>query len=151
MTTTSRRLWILFVSLVGVCGTLEAAGFKSQWVEIRGGGVVGEIGGKARVLLELFNKTPQAVWVQVRMTVPAPNAECTLTKPIEPGKSVDYFCTLESVVPDADYSAAITVYRDEALTDLAETGQTSMRVTKEHAQTLAEYMAVPELRRHSTT
>lgn len=146
---TTKLLQRLFLLLAGTCSLAAAApsrqDLKSDWVEIRGGGLIGEIGGKPQLTLQLGNKGTQAVWVQVRMVPPSPNTECALTKPLAPGEAALYSCAQESIVPDADYPIVVTVYRDEAATDQAETRQTSMRFTTRDADALAAYLTVPEL------
>lgn len=146
---TTKALWTLFVLLAGTCSILQAApsrqDLKSDWVEIRGGGLTGEVGGKPQLGLSLRNKAAQALWVQVRVAAPSPNAECTLTNPIAPGESAGYSCAQETIVPDTDYPIFVTVYRDEALTDQAEARQTVMRFAKSDADALASYLAAPQL------
>jgi len=147
--TTTRSLCSLFVLLASTGGVLQAApsrqDLKSDWVEIRGGGLSGEVGGKPTLGLTLQNKATQAAWVQVRVAAPAPNAECALTKPIAPGETVAYSCEQETIIPDTDYPIVVTVYRDEALTDQAETRPTAMRFGKSDAAALTAFLAAPEL------
>lgn len=144
-----RNAWTSLALLLSVTTVVEAAqsrhDLKSSWVEVSSGGLVGEVGDKPQLALSLRNKTDRAAWVKVRVAPPSPNAECVITKELKPGEEVGYLCAQEKIVPDADYPIFVTTYRDEALTDEAETAQTAMRFSKRDAAALEEYLAPPGL------
>jgi hypothetical protein len=145
----TRTAWAFLALLLSATGVVEGApsrqDLKSSWVDVSSGGLFGEVGGKPELRLTLRSKATQAAWVQVRIAAPSPNSECVLTKAITPGEEVAYPCIQERIVPDADYPIFVTVYRDEALTDQADTAQTAMRFSKRDANTFTAYLAAPDL------
>lgn len=126
-------------------GAPTNAPLDSSWVEMASGGLVGQVGGNPQVRVTLRSKATESAWVQVRIAAPAPNAECVLAKAISAGASESFACDQENIVPDTDYPVLVTVYRDDSLTDVAESTRTVMRFSERDAAAFAEYLAAPEL------
>jgi hypothetical protein len=136
---------ILWLGLTGVVDAASKQDLQSSWVDVRSGGLFGEPGGKPHLMLTLRNKTQAAGWVKVRVAAPTPNAECVLVNEIKPGETASYACAQDKIVPDSDYPIFVTTYRDEALTDEAETRQTTMRFSQRDTAAFEEFLAPPAL------
>jgi hypothetical protein len=133
------------IVLTFLCGVASAQDLKSSWLELNGGGLFGEPGGKPQLMLTLRNKTDRAEWVRVRVAAPAPNAECVLVETIAPGQNVSYRCIQDKLVPDTDYPIFITTFRDESLSDEAETVQTTMRFSKRDTAAFEDFLTPPTI------
>ena len=97
---------------------------------------------KPSIGLTFSNKTRRALWMVVRLTPPPPNPPCAQgVAYLEPKAEVEFRCTQEALVADADYPLDIIVFADSALTDTLEQNRTRLRFDRGTVRWLEERLA----------
>ncbi len=142
---------LLAIPLVGYTMQADAAHrptkgqFSSKWLAITSGGIVGQPGGKPTLLLRFQNKKWKPLWVKVDFRTPEPNQDCGITKRLNPKEGASYFCQLENIVADTDYPIHISIFSDEALTNVVEKTSTKLYFPKQAMATILAAHAPPIL------
>ena len=121
------------------------AEFKSQSLEIKMGTLTGKRGGKPELLLKIFNKKTQDLWVKVIFKAPEPNQSCVIRHKIQSANSTDFICPQQTVVADTPYPIFLEVFSDRDFTNLLEKNTSKMQFPRQEAMAFMKWLSPPEL------